>query len=64
MKNVLFIFYFLKICAIKNKVSSNQPVFKVASKCLKFCLENRYANLFRLEACFVTCYEQNLVSTS
>ena len=36
---------------------SDHPVFNVALDCLKSCMKKKHSKLFRLEACFVTCYE-------
>ena len=50
-------FQYFKICARENMLPSDHPVFNVALDCLKSCMKKKHSKLFRLEACFVTCYE-------
>ena len=52
------VFHSFQLCQKENMLPLDHPVFYTASQCVKSCMEKRLIKLFRLEACFVNCYEE------
>ena len=52
------VFHSFQLCQKENMLPSDHPVFYIASQCIKSCMEKRLTELFRLEACFINCYEE------
>ena len=46
-----------EICAQKNGYLQTIQFIWLLKNCLESCINNRFTQLFRMEACFIQCYE-------
>lgn len=50
----------LEDCKYEHELSFDHPLVNVAIGCIKSCVNKSRLKPFRLEACFITCYEEHM----